>query len=358
MKKRILFIIYSLDKGGAEKNFSLIANHLNKDKFEIHFLTIYNTKKDKYLLDSHIFYQSIYAKRTLFSFLKVYSTIKKIEPVTVVVTIAPVILTVALIRRIFGYNNIKFIMRETAIPSINNKYSSKSTFILNYLCRLLYKVYDLAIVQGVDMQDDLVTNFNFPINNTIIINNPISIKGDKFQYTPQVVSKKLTLITVGNLRKEKGHLRILDILYKLKNKISFEYWIVGDGRMLEPIKEKVLKLDLSEFVVFKGNQENVIPFLQSANIFIQGSYYEGFPNAILEAAYVGIPTIAYDVKGGTKEIIINNFNGYLVRDNDIEQFVQKILEFSTLQYDSFRISTDVQKRFGLKNVLDIYESIL
>ena len=59
-------------------------------------------------------------------------------------------------------------------------------------------------------------------------------------------------------------------------------------------------------------------------MFLQGSYSEGFPNALLESCSVGVPVIAFNAPGGTKEIIDNGINGYIVENE--EDYISKLKE--------------------------------
>jgi hypothetical protein len=70
---KILFIIFSLDKGGAEKIFSFLANNINSDKFEIHFLTIKQATGDAFVLGPTVNHIKLNYSRVLFSFWAVFN---------------------------------------------------------------------------------------------------------------------------------------------------------------------------------------------------------------------------------------------------------------------------------------------
>ena len=91
-------------------------------------------------------------------------------------------------------------------------------------------------------------------------------------------------------------------------------------------------------------------------MFIQGSFVEGFPNALLESCAVGTPVIAYNAPGGTKEIIEDDINGYLVTSS--EEFLQK-LEYALIKKDwnPEKIRNSVVKKFSSKEIINKYETI-
>ena len=62
--------------------------------------------------------------------------------------------------------------------------------------------------------------------------------------------------------------------------------------------------------------KNPKKYLEKANLFINASIFEGFPNAIVEAINSCLPTICSDCKGGAKEILLNGKGGYFFKKNN------------------------------------------
>src|SRR5690606_13086132 len=116
-------------------------------------------------------------------------------------------------------------------------------------------------------------------------------------------SKKnvIKLITVARLSKEKGIPRILKILSKLT--IPFHYTLIGMGHEKDSIFYLIEKYALSNKITHISFTKNVSKHMKNNDFFLQGSYFEGFPNCLIESCVVGTPVIAFNVPGGTKEII-------------------------------------------------------
>ena len=154
----------------------------------------------------------------------------------------------------------------------------------------------------------------------LIIQNPIT---DDFKIKNEVVTTKtkhFNFITVGRLAEIKGHLRIINILSKINT--SFTYTIIGDGPLKSEILVEAKRLNISEKIKHIPFTNKIAEQLSKNDFFLQGSLSEGFPNALLESCAVGTPAIAFDVPGGTKEIIENGVNGFLV---DTEQeFIDRL----------------------------------
>jgi glycosyltransferase involved in cell wall biosynthesis len=93
----------------------------------------------------------------------------------------------------------------------------------------------------------------------------------------------------------------------------------------------------------------------TADIYLHGSYYEGFPNTLIEAAGSGLPIVAYNSPGGINEIVIDKFNGLLVEDFDDDAFTKAILLSTTFHFDKNKIQDDIYQRFDMQVIIKRYE---
>ena len=118
------------------------------------------------------------------------------------------------------------------------------------------------------------------------------------------------IITVGRLSKEKGHAVLIESFSKLKNK-SWKLDIVGDGPERETLEKLVTDLELQKRVCFYGHKKDFKELLASASIFVLPSFYEGFPNALIEAMSVPLACVSSDCVAGPREIINHGENGFL-----------------------------------------------
>ena len=97
--------------------------------------------------------------------------------------------------------------------------------------------------------------------------------------------------------------------------------------------------------------------MEDADLLLTGSYYEGFPNAMLEAGARGIPAIAFNVPGGIAEIIIPNENGIMVEDNDIIGFATAIKKAFSANFDRDKIIETTKKRFSVTSMMHALDNI-
>jgi glycosyltransferase involved in cell wall biosynthesis len=139
-----------------------------------------------------------------------------------------------------------------------------------------------------------------------------------------ILSNKTIIGVTGRLAKGKG----VDFLIKSFSKIANRYpntivLITGAGNQQETLEKLVNSLNLTNQVLFSGFTKN--PLIRAAlyDIAIMPSEYEAFPYVIIEYLSVGSAVIATDV-GGTKEIIKNNENGFLIENKNEHELIKKL----------------------------------
>jgi glycosyltransferase involved in cell wall biosynthesis len=132
------------------------------------------------------------------------------------------------------------------------------------------------------------------------------------------------VITVANLRREKGHDVLLDAAAIVSREFPDAHFdIVGAGPELEALNARAESLGLAGVVSFAGHSEDVLARLATADLFVLPSRSEAFPNAVLEAMAMGLPTIASAV-GGLLELIEHQQSGVLVLPDDPRALAREI----------------------------------
>jgi len=137
-------------------------------------------------------------------------------------------------------------------------------------------------------------------------------------------SSTIRYLTVSRLVERKGHIQVLMALAELKQSKSipnFQYDIVGDGPMMQSLKDLAGQLHLDE-VVFHGavDDAELEKFYMNADIFLMPVLddqidKEGFGFVFIEAASYEVPSISTQISG-VDEAIIDNQTGILVKPND------------------------------------------
>jgi glycosyltransferase involved in cell wall biosynthesis len=140
-------------------------------------------------------------------------------------------------------------------------------------------------------------------------------------------SEKKIIGFVGRFASEKNIDMIIRIaeLYKrdgLMNEV--EFWLIGDGKLEAEYRHKVMEKGLADFVLFLGNQDDVINWMDQMHLLLITSHKEGLPYVLLEAMGRGLPVISTDV-GGIKEVLDpSGEHGLMVPLNDDRKMYDKI----------------------------------
>ena len=87
--------------------------------------------------------------------------------------------------------------------------------------------------------------------------------------------------------------------------------IVGDGDWLPAMRAACTGLACANRIIFTGQVDNVLPYLQAADFFLSPSLHENLPFPYLEACAAGLPCPVTDV-GGNTEIVEDGVNGVVI----------------------------------------------
>ncbi|MCV6628473.1 MAG: glycosyltransferase [Flavobacteriaceae bacterium] len=346
MKSKIVFVLPSLEAGGAERVLSFLAKRIDRTRFEPIMLVIGSSNKVAYDTgDAKVCFLN--KSRLLFAIPAFFGFLRREKPKVVFSSIGHLNTAAGLLS--FYFRNTKFIIREASVISSISQFGSKS-FLYDKLSSLAFKKADSIVCQSKDMEIDFKKLYSVSNDKVHVIGNPVTI--ERLARTRAPKTEQLRLITIGRLSAEKGHERILNSLSQLER--DYHYTIIGSGDKEAEIKSHVKSLGMTSKVSFVSYTDDVVSYLIQNDWFLQGSYVEGFPNAVLESCAVGTPVLAFPAPGGTKEIIEQGVNGFILADE--KAYVKKLQNLPNLNPDM--VIESVYQRYDSKVILEIYEKLL
>lgn len=173
-------------------------------------------------------------------------------------------------------------------------------------------------------------------------------------------NKSIVFVSIANFVPYKDYYTPILALSQLKDEgLSFHYFIIGKGPMLNEISNLISEKNLTDNIsIFSDNPD--IPYLLSvSDIMIHSSLGEGCSNAILEGSAAGLPVIASNT-GGTKEII--NTYCSLFEYKNINDLKEKILKTKNLLITTpdlrSKIMSITRERFSVKSFVNNYKEII
>ena len=138
-----------------------------------------------------------------------------------------------------------------------------------------------------------------------------------------------TFVFVGRLVRDKGINELVEAFERLnKEYTNIRLILVGPQEpKLDPLKpETIAKIDSNKNIEAVGLQSNVRPWLAASDAFVFPSYREGFPNVVIEAGAMSLPSIVTDING-SREIIIEGKNGTIIPPRDAVALYQSMKSF-------------------------------
>jgi len=135
--------------------------------------------------------------------------------------------------------------------------------------------------------------------------------------------KKIHCLSVGRLHKDKGFDRLIDIANELRDE-NIIFTIVGSGSEKLNLKRKIIELKLTQSVKIINASNDIEKFYFKSDIYLLTSRTEAFAMVLLEAMSFGLPIISFDCPVGPREIIRDNYNGFLIKDGSTKQFAEHV----------------------------------
>ena len=178
-----------------------------------------------------------------------------------------------------------------------------------------------------------------------------------------------TFLFVGRIVRDKGINELCRAMDQLSGVAPIRLILIGPSENdLDPISQAAKKIiENNAEIVYVGEKygDELLAYYAAADCFVLPSYREGFPNTVLEAGAMGLPSIVTDING-SREIIVEGENGFIVPPRDEEALFQAMLEMirnkKNREYMAGKargmIASRYEQSFVQKCLLDFYDEIL
>lgn len=197
--------------------------------------------------------------------------------------------------------------------------------------KILYKKLDKIAVVSEKIADELASFCSVDRDKMVTIHNPVDTSRAATSVAFNGRTSSLTgktVISVGRFDQVKNFpllIRAFSAATKRRGCREDRLLLVGDGPLLQQLKDLALSLNIEEQVIFCGFQKDVFSYLRSSDVFVSTSHFEGLGNAMLEAIACDCPCIAMKTAGSQE--ISNYVDGISLLDQgDEDGLSQKIYE--------------------------------
>lgn len=185
----------------------------------------------------------------------------------------------------------------------------------NYkITRKPLKIIANGNVNGIDLNHYQIDHFDEDFKGSL--KTQLNIKQQDFIF-----------IFVGRLVGDKGINELIEA-YTLVRNLNTKLLLVGPfENQLDPLKEITLqKIDNFDDIISVGFQKDVRPYFAISDALVFPSYREGFPNVVLQAGAMDLPSIVSNING-CNEIIIEGENGTIIPPKNITELAKAMKMF-------------------------------
>lgn len=178
-----------------------------------------------------------------------------------------------------------------------------------------------------------------------------------------------TFVFVGRIVRDKGINELVEAFMRVHEKHSIRLVLVGRFEdRLDPISDDARKIiEECDDIVYAGAQygKDLLAYYAAADCFVFPSYREGFPNTVLEAGAMGLPSVVTDING-SREIIENGKNGLIIPSKDVEALtvaMNRMVEDLDMRQQMSRnarpmIASRFEQNFVRKCQMEFYDEIM
>jgi len=316
-QKKIVIVLPKLTPGGTERTAAVLANYMVDQHIDVTVLVMF--KRDKFyelnpkvkLVEPDDF-RGKYGKILSFPMLLLYlrKNIKNEKPDTVFCLgymLLGILTSVGL--------KVKVIISGRSSPD-RVRFPGNSLFNAFYnFCYTIFKFRIDGIISQTNYAKEVYQRkYSCPI--VVIPNFLREIK--EFEH-----DRKNQIITLGRCSYEKAQHFLLEAFAQI-NAPNWTLAIIGDGPLLNELKNRAKELNVEEKVEFCGFQKEVDFYLSQAKIFGFTSIIEGYPNALIEGMANGLAPVSFDCVAGPSDIIKEGENGFLIPVGNVSFFAKKL----------------------------------
>lgn len=368
--KTIFFVISTLSGGGAERVMLNILTHINRVKFRP-VLVLFERKGELLShLPPEIRVETLKRKKAKYGlqwlvFFRLAQLLKKERPEALVSFMWYPNL-VSLLAKLLSRSDCKVIVSERS--SLSLCYEGRvAEFLRHCTVRFFYRRADAVTVNSVAMAEELMRMFRFPQDRLAVIHNPVDIDrirrlGREEVSRPWFGDNMPTIAAVGRLSREKGFSYLLAAMKIMVSRgIPCRLILLGRGQEEDSLRDTAKALQIEDRVIFHGFQENPYKYMARSALFVLPSLYEGFPNALLEAMALGVPSIATRCPTGPAEIIRDGVDGILVPSADekaLADAVERLLRDRDLRKKLSEAGKKRVEEFRVETIVRQYEDLI
>lgn len=344
MTIRVLQVIPTLVRGGAEKQLTELAIGLQRDQFDVHVAVLTHSGPYEQTLREHDIPVTIIGKSWKidpFAYRRLKSLMKRLQP--------DLVHTWIFAANCYGRQaafsaGVKHVV---AGERCVDRWKVWHEFAID---RRLAKRTERIVTNSTGVRD-FYSNHGIPVEKFVIIPNGIRAAEPTGTLTREKLIAELELPTDAKLIASVGRLwpqkRTKDLIWAAEllkaARDDTHLLLIGDGPDRDALLRYRNDVRISDRVHFLGDRNDVRELLPLLDCFWLASGYEGQSNAIMEAMSAGVPVVASDIPGN-RDLVVSDETGYLVPIGDSAEMARKTQQIIDTPERSARFSRAAKTR--------------
>jgi colanic acid/amylovoran biosynthesis glycosyltransferase len=240
----------------------------------------------------------------------------------------------------FGYHGIKSLRlkKKLKIPMVCSFYGddvyswTQKKWYRSKILGLFHEA-DVILVLGSYMKDYLM-NLGCPEDKIRIHHLGVNVNKIRFEHRKYSAKKPINFLIASSFVPKKGIDIALKAISLVRDQINFMVYIIGGGPLKNNITDLVKELNIEDKVKFYGYQsyDYFLNLAYKCDAFLHASrtgeknQKEGTPMALVDVMATGLPVVA-TFHSDIPEIVLDGENGYLAKENSVEDFAKAIMRF-------------------------------
>ena len=365
----VLFLIPTLDRGGAENVLVDLVNHMDQSKFQITVQTLFDKDSQKNRLKEEIEYKSFlyhqfHGNSRLFAHIPadlLYRIIvRKRYDIVVSYLEGPTT------RILSGcpYPDSKTVA-WVHVEMIRQRQLSTGFRSMEKALEA-YRSFDKVAFVAKTVRDSFFRTAHCELENGIVLYNTVnsrdiieksSIKKEEEIFSPD----EFNIISVGRVIDVKGYDRLAHIQKKLKESgYKTHVYILGTGSDRKEIEKYTEENSINDSFTFLGFYDNPYGIISEADLFVCSSRREGFSTAVTEALILGLPVVSTNCSGAYELLGRENEYGVVTLNNEegLYSGIKMLLDQPELLNHYRKQAQLRRKSFGIESTVGAVEEML
>ena len=217
----------------------------------------------------------------------------------------------------------------------------------------------VAFVQAISEKTrTILLAAGYPEAQIQMIPNAVDVSRYDAEVRMQQGDPRPKVIYVGRLQPVKGVSVLIEAWREVAARSDARLLVVGDGPMRQELEAEIDRHQLRGSVEMLGRSSEVPALLRQADIYVQPSFQEGLPNAVLEAMTAELPIVATRVSGN-EDLVVDGVNGRLVAAGQAHELADALIalieDLPTARRMGKASRIVIDERYSSSRVLDLLE---